>query len=71
MKRFLLLPLYLLIGFAPGYAQSTIGLPAIRSYTLADYHAAIEIWDIGQDRRGVLYFANNDGLMTFDGNYWK
>ena len=51
--------------------QSTIGLPAIRNYRSTDYHAATEISDIGQDKRGLLYFANNDGLLTFDGTYWK
>jgi len=56
-------------GFA--FSQSTIGLPAIRNYRNTDYHAATNISDIGQDKRGVLYFANADGLLTFDGTYWK
>jgi len=51
--------------------QSTIGLPAIRNYTHNDYHAAIETWGVGQDKHNILYFANNDGLLTFDGAYWK
>jgi len=71
MKRFLLLGLFLSLGWETGWCQSAIGVPAIRSYTNVDYHAAIEAWDIGQDGRGMLYFANNDGLMTFDGSYWK
>jgi ligand-binding sensor domain-containing protein/DNA-binding CsgD family transcriptional regulator len=58
-----------LLHFA--FGQSTIGLPAIRNYTNIDYHASIEIWDIHQDKRGLLYFANDDGLLTFDGAYWK
>jgi hypothetical protein len=53
------------------FSQSTIGLPAIRNYRNTDYHAATNISDIGQDKRGVLYFANADGLLTFDGTYWK
>ncbi|RZK76407.1 MAG: transcriptional regulator, partial [Pedobacter sp.] len=28
-------------------------------------------WDIQQDRNGILYFANNEGLLSFDGTYWK
>ncbi|GGB03938.1 ligand-binding sensor domain-containing protein [Puia dinghuensis] len=69
MKPLLFLVLFL--SLAPAFAQPIIGLPAIRSYTNTDYHAAAEIWDIGQDKRGIMYFANNDGLVTFDGSYWK
>lgn len=58
-----------LVHFAVG--QSTIGLPAIKNYRNTDYHASIEIWDVHQDKRGLLYFANDDGLLTFDGEYWK
>lgn len=60
-----------LLQFLPAFSQSTIGLPAIRNYRNTDYHAATNISDIGQDKRGVLYFANADGLLTFDGTYWK
>jgi DNA-binding CsgD family transcriptional regulator len=71
MKRTLVL-VGIFLAFGMGArCQSAIGIPAIRSYTPADYHASIEAWDIGQDKRGVLYFANNDGLLTFDGSYWK
>ncbi|HTI94570.1 MAG TPA: triple tyrosine motif-containing protein [Puia sp.] len=55
----------------PGQGQSTIGLPAIKNYRNTDYHAAQGIWDICQDQHGLLYFANNDGLLTYDGAYWK
>jgi serine phosphatase RsbU (regulator of sigma subunit)/ligand-binding sensor domain-containing protein len=28
-------------------------------------------WDITQDNRGILYFANNDGVLEFDGIDWR
>jgi ligand-binding sensor domain-containing protein/DNA-binding CsgD family transcriptional regulator len=71
MKRFLLAVWCFFLGLETAWCQSAIGLPAIRSYTRTDYHAAIEAWDIGEDQRGLMYFANNDGLLTFDGGYWK
>jgi ligand-binding sensor domain-containing protein len=71
MWKLLVAILSCLTATASVLAQSTIGLPAIRNYQNTDYHASIENWDIGQDKRGVLYFANNDGLLTFDGTYWK
>lgn len=52
-------------------AQPFIGLPAIKNYTHTDYNADAEMWDIAQDKNGVLFFANNDGLLSFDGSYWK
>lgn len=64
--------IFLCIGVVrPGWSQSTIGLPAIKNYRNTDYHAALEVWDIAQDRQGLLYFANNDGLLSYDGAYWK
>jgi DNA-binding CsgD family transcriptional regulator len=52
-------------------AQSKLAIPAIKSYTTADYNAGSGIWDIKQGKNGILYLANNDGLLTFDGSYWK
>src|ERR1700744_6251005 len=52
-------------------AQPTIGIPTIKNYNHADYNADVEIWDARQDKNGTLYFANNDGLLSFDGSYWK
>jgi ligand-binding sensor domain-containing protein/DNA-binding CsgD family transcriptional regulator len=52
-------------------AQPKLAIPAIKSYTTADYNAGSGIWDIKQGKNGILYLANNDGLLTFDGSYWK
>ncbi|SDT00628.1 Y_Y_Y domain-containing protein [Mucilaginibacter mallensis] len=60
-----------LFSVSPAFAQTTIGLPAIRNYKSNDYNAATQIYDAKQDKAGILYFANDDGLLTFDGNYWK
>lgn len=51
--------------------QNTIGLPLIINYGKADFHGGAQTWDIKQDKRGLLYFANNEGLITYDGTYWK
>ncbi len=52
-------------------AQDPIGLPQVTSYTGLDYGAGTQNWGIAQDGQGVLYFANNEGLLTFNGAYWK
>jgi signal transduction histidine kinase len=35
------------------------------------YKGATQNWDVVQDNQGVLYFANNDGVLTFDGRDWN
>jgi ligand-binding sensor domain-containing protein len=71
MKKLAVILLFWRMWVTVAIGQSTIGLPDIRNYKNTDYHAAIEIWDIAQGKNGMLYFANNDGLLSFDGSYWK
>ena len=66
-----LLCVFILAVFGPLRAQNTIGLPLIVNYGKADFHGGSQTWDIKQDRRGLLYFANNEGLLSYDGTYWK
>jgi ligand-binding sensor domain-containing protein/DNA-binding CsgD family transcriptional regulator len=51
--------------------QNTIGLPDIINYTKSNYKAGLQNWDIKQDKTGIVYFANNEGLLSFDGRYWN
>lgn len=71
MKKCILFIIVLRAFICTSFAQTTLGIPAIRNYTHNDYNAGSEIWDIKQDKNGILYFANDEGLLTFDGSYWK
>lgn len=51
--------------------QNTIGLPLIINYSKTEFHGGAQTWDIKQDKNGVMYFANNEGLVSFDGTNWK
>lgn len=62
--------LLLLLGVF-SYGQNPIGLPDITHYEKTTYSAGTQNWAIQQDRNGILYFANNEGLLSFDGTYWK
>lgn len=53
------------------HAQNETGIPAVINYTKFDYHGGSQNWDIGQDKHRVMYFANNEGLLSFDGSHWK
>ena len=48
----------------------TIGTPQIRNYLKSDYNAGTQNWAIGQNKKGFMYFANNDGVLRFDGFRW-
>lgn len=65
--------LFILFLFITSYskAQNTIGLPQVINYTKQSYSAGLQNWDIIQDKSGLIYFANNEGLLSFDGHYWK
>lgn len=68
-KLFLLVVSILWAG--DNLAQQIIGLPPIVNYTRQHYPGGGQTWDLDMDRNGILYFANNEGLMTFNGHSWK
>jgi signal transduction histidine kinase/ligand-binding sensor domain-containing protein len=47
------------------------GRPFIRNFPPQEYRAYSQNWAIAQDRRGIMYFANTDGLLEFDGINWR
>lgn len=52
-------------------AQNSLGLPHIINYNNSTYKGGRQNWSIAQDKDGILYFGNNEGLLTFDGRYWQ
>ena len=42
----------------------------IKNYYKQEYQAANQNWSVVQDDNGYLYFANNIGLLEFDGVTW-
>ena len=46
------------------------GLPIIQNYGPEEYNAGIQNWSIIQQSEGMLYVANNMGLLEFDGHSW-
>jgi len=52
------------------FGQSTIGLPSLLNFSTQLFNGGLQTWDIKQDKHGILYFANNEGLITFNGKYW-
>ncbi|MCW3088964.1 MAG: transcriptional regulator [Ferruginibacter sp.] len=70
MLRYAIAILILLTGY-PVASQNTIGLPQIINYNNSDFHGGTQTWDIKQDKNGIMYFANNEGLISFNGSHWS
>ncbi len=51
--------------------QNTIGLPEVINYTKKTYFAGLQNWDIKQDKNNIIYVANNEGMLTYDGKFWN
>lgn len=47
------------------------GLPYMRIYSASEYGGERQNWDIIQDRRGVMYFANQNCLLEYGGVSWR
>lgn len=45
-------------------------LPPISNYTSKNYNAGLQNWMISQDEKSNMYFANNEGLLEFNGSKW-
>ena len=51
------------------YAQQLL-LP-VNNYSAKAYNGASQNWDVSSDENGVIYVANNDGLLRYDGQRWE
>ncbi|MDC7998077.1 two-component regulator propeller domain-containing protein [Gilvibacter sediminis] len=65
-----------LIGFCVLFFLLLIGkssgqeIPPIKAFTSKNYQAGNQNWGITQDAQNNMFFANNEGLLHFDGNNW-
>jgi signal transduction histidine kinase/DNA-binding response OmpR family regulator len=68
--------LALVLGSSDAFANPTpssveAGRPLIHNYSRRDFGAEVQQWDVVQDARGIMYFANNAGVLEFDGRKWR
>lgn len=61
----ILLTLILAIGNAAGAPS-----PLVRNYSKNLYGAGSQNWDIVQSHSGILYFANDNGILDYDSSQW-
>jgi len=73
MRKFIIRILILVISFFAPILKAQIkkiGVPFITNYNPKLYKAASENWDVLQDSKGMMFFANHFGIMRFDGVRW-
>jgi hypothetical protein len=46
-------------------------IPLRSHFDQNNYNAGIQNWEFDQDKNGILYVANNDGVLEFDGENWN
>ena len=71
--RFISAALLLASAAASVYAQFNreSGTYVFRSYSAQEYGASLDNWAIASAKNGILYFANTDGVLSFDGVTWR
>ncbi|WP_422107645.1 LuxR C-terminal-related transcriptional regulator [Winogradskyella sp.] len=68
MKRVLVVLCCLLFYPFHSYGQFS---PGIHNYSLAEYNAGNQNWDVTRAENGKVYVANNSGLLEYNGIDWK
>src|SRR5439155_4876651 len=68
---FAILPSFLCAGVAAQPDEREAGLPFLRNYSPKEYGAQAQNWAVTQDRRGLIYIGNNDGVLVYDGVRWR
>jgi len=65
-----LLP-FLLVLPETTWSQEQLGRPFITNYSYQDYDASPTNWWAIEGDNGIMYFANGDGVLEFDGVTWN
>ncbi|RYY35305.1 MAG: transcriptional regulator [Sphingobacteriaceae bacterium] len=69
-KRFLFI-LLVCCCYGITFGQSQIASPKVVNYSAEQYNSGIQNWAVAQDKNGILYFGNKEGLLTFNGKFWN
>ena len=58
-------------GIMKGQSFHEIGKPFINYFSPKDYKSGPLNWCIAQDKKGIMFFGNESGLLEYDGHYWR
>lgn len=61
----------LLLLLSPAYWSWAQEIPRVFNYLPESYHAQRQNWAVDQSQDLLMYFANNKGLLEYDGSHWQ
>jgi len=70
MKKNTLTYIFILFSIYSYSQINKLGIPFTQNYNPDDYQAEAQNWGVVTDNRGVVYFANNNCILEFDGSRW-
>jgi len=77
MKKYSVLSILILCFLgsapAPGFEASgyQAGIPFYKSFSAREYNAGPQNWSVVQDKDGIIYVANSEGILEYDGERWR
>ena len=71
-KTIIFLPIFFFssISFSQELNNNSIGQPFIKFFSPKEYNASYQNWCVNQDKRGIMYFGNTEGILEYDGTSW-
>lgn len=70
MKRIIAI-LLVMLCFAPAFWGQLVSNHKVVYYSPKSFHGHNQTWQAHQTSNGIMYFANGDGLLQYDGVDWK
>src|SRR5260221_11569150 len=67
----LLSALCLLLSAVAAGGAPRLGYPLLTTFDQQQHHGGSQNFALAQDGRGILYFANLRGVLTYDGAWWN
>jgi DNA-binding CsgD family transcriptional regulator/ligand-binding sensor domain-containing protein len=61
----------ILVFFYLSIDAQKLGIPELEYFNRRQYHAGTQNWKISQSNSDLIYIANNDGLLEYDGVNWR
>lgn len=68
--RLLFICFVLITSLCSASAQVRCGLPETECFNRRQYGGGMQTWGVMQAETGLMYYANNDGLLEYDGTFW-
>ncbi|MCG6915382.1 response regulator [bacterium BMS3Abin03] len=72
-KTIIFLPILFFSSFSfpQGLSNNNIVQPFINFFSPKGYKASYQNWCVNQDKRGIMYFGNSEGILEYDGTSWR